>query len=240
MSRLPVGTIVFFMTDVEASTRQWQQDPAHMAKAFACLDKQIHEVVGGHGGVVITARGEGDSHFAVFDRASAAVWAAVELERARATMQPRVRVGLHAGEAECRDGNYYGTTVNTAARIRSAAHGGQVLTSRVVADLGGALAGVRFQGLGAHRLRDVAVPVELYQVCAEGVPAQFPAPTSADNALSPLMAVVMVDQRGGSDRIGAEGVAGWFEPLVKALRVAADRYDGRVCQGGGRWLFRRL
>jgi class 3 adenylate cyclase len=228
MTRLPSGIIVFFMTDVEASTLQWQDNPARMDRDLAILDTEICDTVSRHGGVVITARGEGDSHFAVFERASAAVQAAVELQRARATSRrPSVRLAVHAGEADCRAGNYYGTTVNVAARIRSAAHGGQILVSRVVADLAGRVEGLSFRGLGAHRLRDLACPVELYQVCAAGIPAEFPAPITADNAASPLMAVVLVDQHNGSVRIESEGLVSWFEPLVKAFRAAAERHDGR-------------
>jgi class 3 adenylate cyclase len=228
MTRLPTGTVVFFMTDVEGSTRQWREDSDAMGEALSCLDDQVHVIVDRHGGVVIEARGEGDSHFAVFDRATAALRAAVDLQRSRATItRPRVRVAIHAGEAECRAGNYFGTTVNAAARIRSAAHGGQILTSRVIADLAVAADGVKWRALGAHRLRDLGSPVELYQVDADGIPAEFPPPVSLNTTTTPVMFIVFVDQHHGSQRMPTEGLARWAKPLFKAFRTAADCYDGR-------------
>jgi class 3 adenylate cyclase len=194
------------------------------------LDADIHATVERHGGTVIKARGEGDSHFAVFARATSGVLAAVELQRSRvATGGPKVRAAVNLGEAEPRAGDYRAEVVNRTARLRSAAHGGQIVCSRAVRDLASGLDGVTFLLLGLHRLRDHAEPVELFQVCAEGLPAQFPPPATLDMAATSLMVVVAVDHVGSRARFADEpdGLAKWQGPLFRAFRHAAHSHDGR-------------
>ena len=127
MPQLPSGTVTFLLTDIEGSSHLWEQHPAAMQTALARHDALLSSVVALHGGFVIKSRGEGDSLFAVFARASDAVAAALTGQRAL-TSEPwplpqplRVRMALHTGEAELRDSDYYGSPVNRAARIRSAA-----------------------------------------------------------------------------------------------------------------------
>src|SRR5438445_12308521 len=135
MSDLPTGTVTFLFTDIEGSTRLWEQNPGETRAALVRHDAIIEELVAGQGGAVVRARGEGDSRFAVFARASDALNAVIDLQRALhaepwPTPEPlRVRVALHTVEADLRAGDYYGSAVNRCARIRSAAHGGQVLLS---------------------------------------------------------------------------------------------------------------
>ncbi len=118
MVDLPSGTVTFLLTDVEGSTALWEQAPAAMRGALARHDELFESVVTEHGGVNVKPRGEGDSHFAVFDSAPAAVAAAVAVQRALAAEPwptPRpiiIRIGVHTGVAELRDGEYYGSTVN--------------------------------------------------------------------------------------------------------------------------------
>ena len=182
MSRLPTGTVTYLFTDVEGSTRLWERHPAAMGAALARHDELIEETVRRHGGVVVRPRGEGDSRFAVFARASDAVAAAAEVQQALhaepwPTPTPlRVRMALHTGEADLRQGDYYGGAVNRCARLRSAAHGGQTLLSEATYALvrDQPPPGLEFRDLGEHRLKDLAEPEHVYQLLAPGLPEAFP------------------------------------------------------------------
>src|SRR3954452_22699768 len=113
MTELPSGTVTFLLTDVEGSTALWEEAPEAMREALARHDALFDDTVLGHGGVHIRPRGEGDSRFAVFRSAPDAVAAALAIQRAYVaepwpTPRPiKVRIGLHTGEAELRDGDYY-------------------------------------------------------------------------------------------------------------------------------------
>jgi predicted ATPase len=135
-----------------------------------------------HGGQRVRERGEGDSLFAVFGEPAAAVAAALAMMRA-VLAEPwppvtpiRVRMGLHTGTAQLRVGDYYGPVVNRCARIRGLGHGGQVLLSAASAALvrDTLPAGVSLRSLGAHPLRGLAAPEEVYQLCHPDLPADFP------------------------------------------------------------------
>lgn len=160
----------FLFTDLEGSTRLWQDHPDAMGAALARHDEVLHRAIRAHGGAAFSLAG--DSFAAAFDAPTDAVAAAVEAQRALARgpwpdgVVLRSRMGVHAGPAEARDGSFYGPEVNLAARVMAAGHGGQVLVSGAVA---GALGGVRLALLGPHRLRDVVGAVELHQVLADGL-----------------------------------------------------------------------
>ena len=145
------------------------------------------------------------------------------------TAWPRVRAALHAGEADPHDGDYRGPMVNRTARLRSAAHGGQVVCSRAVADLAEGLADVDFRSLGTHRIRDVVAPMELFQVCSPGMPLEFPPPATIDATVSTVMTVVMVDRVGSTRDIRSSNgaLAAWQGPLLRALRNEAYAHNGR-------------
>src|SRR5215470_11145504 len=139
---LPAGTVTFLLTDIEGSTRLWESVPEAMEVALERHDRLLTEVIEGHGGVVVTSRGEGDSFFAVFPGAVAAVEAAGACQlRLNAEGWPagaalRVRMGLHTGEAHVRDGDYAEhAPINRCARVKAAAHGGQVLVTKTTRDL---------------------------------------------------------------------------------------------------------
>lgn len=138
---LPAETVTFLMTDIEGSVRLWEASPDLMRDALMRHDVLAGEIAARHGGRQIKSRGEGDSLFLVFPAVADAVTAACVLQQAYGaepwpTASPlRVRMALHTGEAEQRDGDYYGGAVNRCARLRAAAHGGQVLLSATVGDL---------------------------------------------------------------------------------------------------------
>jgi predicted ATPase/class 3 adenylate cyclase/DNA-binding CsgD family transcriptional regulator len=186
---LPAGTVTFLLTDIEGSTALWETEPTAMADAVARHYHLIDEAVAAWGGVRPVEQGEGDSAVAAFGRASDAVTAAVALQRALAaemwpTTRPlRVRMAIHTGEARFRDaGNYMGEAIIRAARLRSIAHGGQILVSApahavAVDRLGDQIA---FRDLGVHRLKDLARPEHVLQVCAPDLHEDFPALPSLD------------------------------------------------------------
>jgi class 3 adenylate cyclase len=164
---LPVGTVTLLLADVEGSTQLWESAPGAMTEAVSRHDGAVAEILARHGGVRPVEQGEGDSFVAAFARPSDAVAAALELQRA--DLQPvRLRIGIHTGEVQLRDeGNYVGQTVNRAARLRDVGHGGQVLLSHVTAELVADRLpdGARLEDLGAHRLRDLARPERVAQLC---------------------------------------------------------------------------
>ena len=159
----PSGTVTFLFTDVEGSTRLWADDEEAMSRSLELHDDIVRGAIeASHGYVFTTA---GDSFAAAFARASDAVRAATEAQTAlTAAAWPgpvlRVRMGIHVGEAEERGDDYFGTVVNTAARVEAAGHGGQILLTEQAR----AVAGVDAIDLGVHRLRDVAEPLALFQV----------------------------------------------------------------------------
>jgi predicted ATPase/class 3 adenylate cyclase len=185
----PVGTITFFFTDLETSTRLWEQEPDAMRAALAEHDAMLRNAVESNGGYVVKSTGDGIH--AAFDSAHAGVLAAVDAQRAllahdwsEATGPLRVRMGLHSGEAELRDADYFGPAVNRAARIMAVAHPGQILCSGATAGLvdDEPLPGIELLDLGEHRLRDIARPDRLFQVSAAALPRDFPPLTTLDAA----------------------------------------------------------
>jgi predicted ATPase/class 3 adenylate cyclase len=169
----PSGTVTFLFTDIEGSTRLWQADEAAMRSALSRHDQLLRKVIAEHEGTVFSAMGDGMA--AAFGSASAAVDAALAAQRSMEaepwpTATPlRVRMGLHTGEAEWRDGDYFGTVVNRAARLTAIGHGGQVLCSSTTAELVGD-AQLSLTDLGEHRLRDLDRPMHVLQVGAGSFP----------------------------------------------------------------------
>src|SRR6266487_1875070 len=180
---LPAGTVTFLLTDIEGSTRLWEAVPDAMEVALEQHNSLLTSVIGEHGGVVVTSRGEGDSFFAVFPGAAAALEAAgacqlrLAGERWPAGAALRVRMGLHTGEARGRGSDRVDhVPINRCARVKAAAHGGQVLVTRATRDLAGGRLGGGFglKRLGEFRLRDLAEPELIYQLTHAGLPADFP------------------------------------------------------------------
>jgi len=170
------------MTDVEKSTRIWDSFPQEARQALIRHNAIINEGVAQSGGHVVESGREGDSFLAVFANASRAIECALQLQRAFhvepwPTASPlKVRVALHSGEAELRDGHYVGADLYRCARVMAIAHGGQVLLTQAVKELAGASLpnGCELRDLGAHRLRDISQPIHIFQLCHPDLPAQFP------------------------------------------------------------------
>jgi predicted ATPase/class 3 adenylate cyclase/DNA-binding CsgD family transcriptional regulator len=186
---LPAGTVTFLLSDIEGSTRLWQDEPEAMARAVPEHYALLQEAVARHGGVRPVEQGEGDSIVAAFSRGSDAAAAALEIQRRMRTHEwpegpdLRVRVALHTAEAQLRDeGNYFGLALSRCARLRELAHGGQVLVSRATHDLvvDRLPAGVRLADRGVHRLRDLGRPEHVHELLDDDDPQEFPALRSLD------------------------------------------------------------
>ena len=173
---LPTGTVTLLLADVEGSTRLWQTQPEEMTAAVAQLDRTVSHVVATRGGVRPIEQGEGDSFVAAFGRASDAVTAALDLQRA--PLAPiRLRIGLHTGEVQLRDeGNYIGPTINRTARLRDLAHGGQTVLSRAAEDMvvDRLPDGAWLTDLGTYPLRDLPRPERVVQLCHRDLRNDFP------------------------------------------------------------------
>jgi predicted ATPase/class 3 adenylate cyclase len=183
VAELPTGTVTFLFTDLEGSTRLWEQHSTAMKAALARHDEILRNAVEAHGGHVVKTTGDG--FHAVFGAAEGAVDAAVEAQRGLSseawseTGPLRVRMGIHSGPAEVRDADYYGSTLNRAARLMSAAHGGQVVVSLATEELVPA-GSVEFLDLGEHALRDLARPEQVFQVAHPDLERDFPRLASLD------------------------------------------------------------
>ena len=181
MSVLPSGTVAFLFTDIEGSTKRWQQDPRAMAAAVARHDELLRDIVARHGGAVFKT--VGDAFCTAFPTVVPAVSAALESQHALyaegwGEIGPiRVRMAVHAGDAEERDNDYFGPAVNRVARLLSAGHGGQILLSATATEL------VRerlpddtlLRDLGEHRLKDLARPEHIYHLVIPVLQTDFPA-----------------------------------------------------------------
>ena len=179
-------SLTYLFSDLEGSTRLWDRHPDAMHAALARHDAILRESVEAAGGTVVKTTGDG--MMAVFGSALDAVAASLHVQRALRdeawgeTGPLRVRMGMHVGESQARGGDYYGTTVNRAARVMAAAHGGQVLLSAQAAAAVAAVvpAGVQLRDLGTHRLKDLAAPERLFQLVVADLPETFPALATLD------------------------------------------------------------
>jgi class 3 adenylate cyclase len=186
---LPTGTVSFLLTDVEGSSQRWEHAPSAMAIAIPRHYEILDEAIARHGGVRPVEQGEGDSVVAAFARASDAVAAAVDAQRAfLAESWPpgaelHVRMAVHTGEAQLRDeGNYFGQTVIRCARLRAIGHGDQILVSDAAAGLvlDQLPDGVILADLGTHRLKDLGRPERVYHVVHSDLPAAHASLRSLD------------------------------------------------------------
>jgi predicted ATPase/class 3 adenylate cyclase len=170
--------IAFLFTDIEGSTKLWERDPQAMARALGQHDALLRREIEAHRGRVFKT--VGDAFCAVFADPRDAVAAASSAQRALAeeawgdTAPLRVRMAVHLGAAEERDGDYYGPTLNRIARILAAGHGGQVLVSAAAAAAFDLPDGHRLVDLGEFALRDLQLPERLFQLAAPGLPSHFP------------------------------------------------------------------
>jgi predicted ATPase/class 3 adenylate cyclase len=183
-SPLPGGTVTFVFTDIEGSTRLLRRIGGRYAGVLERHRDLLRGAVASHGGVEVDC--EGDGLFFAFAGAKSAIAACVTGQRALLTepwpsdVAVRVRMGLHTGEATPLNGRYVALAVHQAARVASAAHGGQVLVSDATAvAVTEALPASSMQQLGAYRLKDFDTPVMLFQVCHPELPRDFPPPRAS-------------------------------------------------------------
>jgi class 3 adenylate cyclase len=183
--RLPRGDVTFLLTDIESSTELLGRLGDRYAPLLSDIRRLVRAAVRSAGGHQVSARG--DDVVAAFGRASAALEAALAIQRAlRAREWPddievRLRIGLHRGRPALTDTGYVGLSIHAAARICFAAHGGQILASSAVraAVSESVPAGVSLRGLGAWRFRGLPDAMDLFQVDAADLLADFPPPRAA-------------------------------------------------------------
>ncbi len=180
MSSPPTGTVTFFFTDIQGSTRLWERDAKRMQRALARHDKILKGMVESHGGFVFKM--VGDACCAAFSSTPKALEAALLAQRAifkepwDEECKIRVRMALHTGVAEERDGDYFGPPVNRVARLLSTGHGGQTLLSGMTAEPVREKLPERvdLKDMGEHRLRDLKEPEHIFQLLAPDLPSEFP------------------------------------------------------------------
>lgn len=241
----PTGTITFLFTDIEGSTRLWQAQPIMMTQAMRRHDELLREVLVEHEGYIFKT--VGDAFCCAFHIAQQAIAAALAAQRALAaepwpaeTGALRVRMALHTGTADEREGDYFGTTLNRVARLLAAGHGGQVLLSAVTAalvhdDLPPA---VKIVGLGQHRLKDLVEEETIFQLVAGDLPRDFPPLRTLDAGHNnlPFQATSLIGRRLEVDEImdllrdpgvrlvTLTGIGGTGKTRL-ALQVAAEQAD---------------
>jgi len=176
----PWATYTFLFTDIEGSTRLWEQEGASMSARLEQHDSILRDVISHYHGQVV--KGTGDGAYAVFANPVDACSAAIEVQRLLSAAGEgddalRARMAIHTGAAEARDNDYFGPTLNRAARLMGIGHGCQILVSEATASLARDSLGedVTLTDLGEHRLRDIVRPEHVFQLGAPGLPADFPA-----------------------------------------------------------------
>jgi predicted ATPase len=196
--------VTFLFTDVEGSTRRWEADAEGMRKALVAHDEVLRRAIEAHGGWVFKHTGDGVC--AAFASPRSAVDAAVAAQQG---LELPVRMGTATGEAELRDGDYFGAVLNRAARVMAAGHGGQILLADSTAGL---LSGVDLVDLGPRRLRDLPTAVQVFQVQAAGLRTEFPALRALDASPGNLRPAT-------TSFIGRESEVAEVHAAVKAHRL---------------------
>src|SRR5579864_465779 len=185
-SPLPSGTVTFFFSDIEGSTQRWESFRDAMQAAVAQHERLLRAAIERHHGYVFKTIG--DAFCAAFATAPEAARAALESQTSLAAEDfsavggLRVRIGIHTGHADERDGDYFGAAVNRVARLMSIGHGGQILLSSashalVASDLPSE---VSIVDLGSHRLKDLTHPEQVWQLVRRGASQEFPPLKSLD------------------------------------------------------------
>ena len=240
VARVP-GSVVFLFTDIEGSTQLWEDEPERMQPALARHDALVRASIASTGGTVVKMTGDGV--YAAFDEPVGALNAAVAIQRGMTDVESgdlelRVRCGLHLGEVERRDDDYFGGPVNRAARIMGAAHGGQILLSEAFVDRIRqqlpALSSLR--DLGRVRLKDLAIPERVYQLVHPELRQEFPAlrslETTPNNLPQQISSFVgraketaeVQDLMARNRLLTLVGVGGIGKTRL-ALQVAAETHD---------------
>src|ERR1700704_2317855 len=245
MADLPTGTVTLLFTDIEGSTRLWEAHAAAMRTALARHDALLRHCINDHDGHVFKTGG--DAFCAAFHTASDALAAALEAQRALhrerwpESAKLRVRMALHTGAVEIRDGDYFGAPLNRVARLLAAGHGGQTLLSESTHDLCRdylpPLASVK--ALGSHGLKDLGRPEMVFQVCHPDLPQSFPPLKSqaapADKEMPSIAVLPFINMsRDEENEYFADGlseellnVLAKIRGLRVALRTSAFSFKGK-------------
>jgi predicted ATPase/class 3 adenylate cyclase len=239
VSELPSGTVTFLFTDIEGSTRLWEDHADQMRDALARHDEIVRAAVLEHDGHVVKTTGDGfhcafaSAHECL--QAAALAQATLESTSWPDDVRVRVRMGIHTGEAQERDGDYYGPSLNRAARLMGLAHGGQIVASGATHGIVADSLDDDFElvALGEHRVRGVPQPIAVYQVGAPGLARDFPPLVTGAALAGNLPAAVssfvgrdeevadVVDLLGDARLVTLTGVGGVGKTRM-ALEVAAQ------------------
>ena len=234
-------TLTFLMTDIQGSTRLWEDFPESMPLAVRRHEEIIDASISAAGGTLVKSKGEGDSTFSFFENATAAVRAAfaaqteIRNESWPAGIEIRVRMGIHTGEVEAREGDFFGPTLSRCARIREVGHGGQIVLSGATRTLIASSPSMNLHDLGVHRLRDLQKPEHLFEVSVSK--AKFPplrSLTSLRNNLPPQLTSFIGRQSSiqdlrkllGEQRLVTIVGTGGCGKTRLALQVGAEFLDG--------------
>jgi predicted ATPase/class 3 adenylate cyclase len=209
----PSGVVTFLFTDIEGSTRRWEADAESMRTALLAHDEVLRTAIEAHAGFLFSHTGDGV--VAAFASPRSAVDAAVAAQQ---ELELPVRMGIATGEAELRDGDYFGTVLNRAARVMAAGHGGQVLVADSTAGL---LSGVELVSLGPRRLRDLPNPIAIFQLAAPGLQSDFPPLRTIDSSQGNL-------RPAASRLIGREADVGGIASAVRSHRLVTLTGAGGV------------
>ncbi|MFN8593367.1 MAG: tetratricopeptide repeat protein [Thermomicrobiales bacterium] len=222
MTASPSGILTFLFTDVEGSTRLWEADTRAMSAALSHHDAVLTDAISTAGGSVFKTGG--DAFYAVFSAAPQAIHAAAEAQRLltiasdEAELRLKVRMAIHSGHAEARDGDFFGPPLNRVARLLSIAHGGQVVVSRAAADLAreALSAELALRDLGEYTLRDLQNPERVFQLIGPGLIAAFPPLRAPEQLLRNV-------PRPATPLIGREGEVAAARALLDPKRRADQR-----------------
>jgi predicted ATPase/class 3 adenylate cyclase len=248
----PTGWVTLLFTDIEGSTNMWEQQQVQMSEALARHDQILRTTIESHRGYVFKTAG--DAFSAAFQQPTDGLLAALSAQKQLLAEEwgtdipIRVRMGLHSGYCEERDGDYFGPTVNRAARLSDTAHGGQTVVSQstVSVMIDSPPGGSTFVDLGDHRLKDLGRPERVFQVNLPGLGAEFPPlrsltnpkmrhnlPEQVSSFVGRESELVSVSEQLKSSRLLTLIGAGGAGKTRIALQVAADLVDG---SGDGVWL----
>ena len=238
MRDLPTGVVTLLFTDVEGSTRLLEGLGDGYGDALHEHRRRLRGAFAAHDGVEVDT--QGDAFFVAFGRASDAVAAAEDGQRALGDGPIRVRMGLHTGEPRLTEEGYVGLDVHKGARIAAVGHGGQVLLSEATR----ALVDAEVRDLGPHRLKDLSVPERIFQLEIDGLPQEFAPLKTLEAGMRNLPApgtafVGRTDARASIDRMLDEpgcrlltlvgpGGAGKTRLALEAAARRIDRYEHGV------------
>jgi class 3 adenylate cyclase len=225
----PLGVVTFFLTDIVGSTSIWENAPDEMPGSLERHNRILQDAVELNDGVFLKAKGEGDSTFSVFARATDAVSAARDAQTVLlrepwpASTPIRVRMAIHTGESVERDGDYFGRTVNRAARMRAIADASQILMSQATAQLvaDSLPARCELREMGVQHLRDLARPEVVYFLIGDDWPSDVPPVAGTAQASWSAGSVQMPLRLASAVRVGFAGRSDEREQLARQFRTVS-------------------